>query len=45
MPQKNQKSSSIDIFQLLTETMEKEKQKTREELQQTERFYGASTWY
>ena len=32
MSEKGQKSSSLDIFQLLTETTEKEKKKQREEL-------------
>ena len=32
MSEKGQRSSSLDIFQLLTETTEKEKQKQREEL-------------
>lgn len=32
MPQKSKKPSSVDIFQLLTETVEKEKRKRREEL-------------
>jgi len=32
MPKKSKKSSGVDIFQLLTETAEKEKKKRREEL-------------
>ncbi|MDI6905386.1 MAG: hypothetical protein QMD13_07885 [Candidatus Bathyarchaeia archaeon] len=32
MPKESEKPSSVDIFQLLTETVEKERKKRREEL-------------